>query len=345
MFLPSPVVSAAWLAEHLDRVQVVDVRWSMTDGPKREAFEAGHIPTAVFADLDVDLSSPAGEQGRHPLPSPEDFAAARARLGLVDRPVVAYDDQSGAVAARLWWMLDAIGHPAAVLDGGIQAWTGELDVATEPASDATPESDEPTNGETAPDAGAAADAEVEDDPDNDNDNDNVVADAEVEGDPDDVEVDTEAEQVADTDDDVVPLPEVVAWPTDRFIGADDVLDAVEAGGVLLDARSHDRFIGTPNDIDPRPGHVPGARSRPWTDNVGPDGRLLPVELLRAGLSSLGVEPGSEILASCGSGVTGCHDLLVARLIGLEGGRLYAGSWSEWALDPDRPVATGNGERT
>ncbi len=297
MFLPSPVVSAAWLADHLDRVQVVDVRWSITDGPKRDDFLAGHVPTAVFADLDVDLSSPAGERGRHPLPTPEDFAAVRGRLGLVDRPVVAYDDQSGAVAARLWWMLDAIGHPAAVLDGGIQAWAGELIVDEEPSA-------------TGPEPGAR-------------------------------EAASEAER---GDGEPTPVPEPVPWPTDRFIGAGDVLDAVAAGGVLLDARSRERFIGTPNDIDARPGHVPGARSRPWTDNVGPDGRLLPVEVLRADLSELGVEPGSEVMASCGSGVTGCHDLLVARLIGLQGGRLYAGSWSEWALDPDRPVATGNGER-
>lgn len=273
MILPSPVVSAEWLATELDEVQVVDVRWSMDGGPKRDDFEAGHLPGAVFADLDADLSDPPGERGRHPLPTPAHFAEVRSQLGLVERPVVVYDDQSGAVAGRLWWMLDAIGHPAAVLDGGIQAWTGELE--TGPAI-------EPGLGPIEP----------------------------------------------------------VPWPADRFVDADELLDAVGGGAVLLDARSHERFIGTPNPIDPRYGHVPGARSRPWTDNVGEDGRLLPVEDLRAAYAELGVSAGSEVLASCGSGVTGCHDLLVARLIGVDGGRLYAGSWSEWGLDEDRPVATG-----
>lgn len=273
MILPSPVVSVQWLAEHLEQVRLVDVRWSMDGGPKRAEFEAGHLPGAVFADLDADLSDPPGERGRHPLPEASHFAEVRGRLGLDDRPVVAYDDQSGAVAGRLWWMLDAIGHPAAVLDGGMQLWAGPME---------TGPGDEPG------------------------------------GDP----------------------SEVIEWPSDRFVEVDDVPGAIDGGGVLLDARSHERFIGEPNPIDPRLGHVPGAQSRPWTENVGIDGRFLPIEDLRSALGALGVTPGADVLASCGSGVTGCHDLLAARLIGVEGGRLYTGSWSEWALDDDRPVATG-----
>ena len=68
-FFPGPVVSGEWLREHLDQVAVADVRWSLSDGPKRDEFEAGHIPGAVFVDLDVDLSDPPGDRGRHPLPS------------------------------------------------------------------------------------------------------------------------------------------------------------------------------------------------------------------------------------------------------------------------------------
>ncbi|MGB5756069.1 MAG: rhodanese-like domain-containing protein, partial [Acidimicrobiales bacterium] len=93
-----------------------------------------------------------------------------------------------------------------------------------------------------------------------------------------------------------------------------------------------------NPIDARPGHIPGSTSRPWTDNVDGNGRFLPIERLRADLASLGIEPGVSIVASCGSGVTGCHDLLAARLVGVEGGRLYTGSWSQWSQDPDRPIA-------
>lgn len=273
MLFPSPVVSAQWLAANLDAVHLADVRWALGEGPKREEYEAGHLPGAVFVDLDTDLSDPPGERGRHPLPSPERFAEVRGRLGLDDRPVVVYDDQSGAQAGRLWWMLDAIGHEVAVLDGGIQAWPGDLEVgpSVEPAREAC---------------------------------------------------------------------EVVEWPADRFVDIDDVLPAIEAGAVLVDARSRDRFVGEPNPIDPRLGHVPGARSRPWTENIGADGRFLPIEELRSQLRAAGVVPGADLLASCGSGVTGCHDLLAARLIGIEGGRLYTGSWSEWAGDPDRPVETG-----
>ena len=80
-----PLVSAAWLAEHLADVVVVDCRWSLDAGPGRAAYEAGHIPSAVFADLDADLSSPPStEEGRHPLPTPETFAAAMSRLGIGD---------------------------------------------------------------------------------------------------------------------------------------------------------------------------------------------------------------------------------------------------------------------
>jgi thiosulfate/3-mercaptopyruvate sulfurtransferase len=133
-----PLVGADWLADHLGAVRVVDVRGYLDGRSGREAYRGGHIPGAVFADLDTDLAAPPdGVLGRHPLPSPEAFAAALARLGIAHGDtVVAYDDMSGANAARLWWMLDAIGVACAVLDGGIQAWTGALsteDPVVEPA--------------------------------------------------------------------------------------------------------------------------------------------------------------------------------------------------------------------
>ena len=85
-----PLVSAEWLAEHLgeDGLAVVDCRWSLDAGPGRAAYEAGHIPSAVFADLDVDLSAPPSvDAGRHPLPTPDAFAAAMGRLGIGDHYV------------------------------------------------------------------------------------------------------------------------------------------------------------------------------------------------------------------------------------------------------------------
>ena len=126
-----PVVDADWLADNIDSVVVADVRWYLDGRSGREAYDRGHLPGARFADLDTDLSgNPTAAGGRHPLPEPERFAEAMGRLGIGDGdPVVAYDDAGGVIAARMWWMLDSLGHPAAVLDGGIGAWPGPLETA------------------------------------------------------------------------------------------------------------------------------------------------------------------------------------------------------------------------
>ena len=128
--LPGPLVDASWLAANLDEPDVVvaDVRWYIDGRSGEAAYDAGHVPGAVFVDLDADLAgSPSAGPGRHPLPSPEHFAAAMVRCGISDAStVIAYDDAGGSIAARLWWMLTTTGHRAAVLDGGISAWIGEL---------------------------------------------------------------------------------------------------------------------------------------------------------------------------------------------------------------------------
>lgn len=126
--LPGPLVSAEWLAEHLEDVRVVDVRWYLDGRSGRAAYRSGHLPGAVWLDLDAELSGWASPAvGRHPLPRPGHFAAVLGRVGIADgTPVVAYDDAGGSIAARLWWMLRAIDEPAAVLDGGIQAWSAAL---------------------------------------------------------------------------------------------------------------------------------------------------------------------------------------------------------------------------
>ena len=124
--MSEPLISATSLAAIIEDPDVVvaDCRWYLgrpTDG--RKAHREGHLPRARFVSLDDDLSGPTGP-GRHPLPTPEAFADAMARLGVTPRStVVAYDDCGGAVAARLWWMLTQQGYRASVLDGGIQAWT------------------------------------------------------------------------------------------------------------------------------------------------------------------------------------------------------------------------------
>jgi thiosulfate/3-mercaptopyruvate sulfurtransferase len=115
-----------------------------------------------------------------------------------------------------------------------------------------------------------------------------------------------------------------------------------AGTLLVDARGAERFGGRNETLDPVAGHVPGARNRPFVDNLGADGRFLPAdELRRRWTTLLGSLPASSAVAMCGSGVTACHNLLALEHAGLPGARLYAGSWSEWIRDPAHPVAIGS----
>jgi thiosulfate/3-mercaptopyruvate sulfurtransferase len=133
------LISAGDLARRLDdpehevRLRIVDTRWYLLrPGDGRAAYDAGHVPGAIFLDLDTDLSAlpgpgHVGGLGRHPLPTPAEFAARVGEMGIGDDSfVVAYDDAGAGVAARLWWMLDALGHrEVAVLDGGWRAWLAD----------------------------------------------------------------------------------------------------------------------------------------------------------------------------------------------------------------------------
>ena len=257
---------------------VLDVRWSLTGPPGREAYEQGHLPGAVFVDLDAELAAPAGRSGRHPLPDPADFTAAMRCAGVDrDRPVVAYDQQDATSAARAWWLLRHCGHDdARVLDGGYDGWvTAGLPVESGPGRPPQP-------GDFACSPGR--------------------------------------------------LPVLSA----------DEASVLARRGVLLDARAAERYRGEAEPVDPVAGHVPGAVSAPTAANVGADGRLLPVGVLRERFARLGVEPGIEVGAYCGSGVTAAHQLLALEVAGIRGA-LWPGSWSEWVGEPgrtDRPVSTG-----
>ncbi|MDX1690096.1 MAG: sulfurtransferase [Acidimicrobiia bacterium] len=118
-------------------LRIADCRWYL-DEPERgaAAYREAHVPGAVYVDLERDLSATDGP-GRHPLPAREEFARRMGDLGIGDdHLVVAYDDRGGAVAARLWWMLRDVGHPAvAVLDGGLPAW----EAAGYPVTDEVPD--------------------------------------------------------------------------------------------------------------------------------------------------------------------------------------------------------------
>ncbi len=268
---------------------IVDVRWYLDGRDGRAAYEAGHIPGAIWADLDRDLAAEPVDptNGRHPLPTPQAFAAAMTRLGIDDRAVVvAYDDSGGVTAGRLVVMLRMLGRDAAVLDGGLMSWSGPVHSGwVEPATSSS----------------------------------------------------------ATANNSFTPAP----WPINRLASADHVEALTEAGkGVVLDARSLERFTGEVTLIDPRPGHIPGARSAPWASVLGPDGRFRsPRELLQHFIA-LGVVSDSDsdnsgdVVAYCGSGVSTCLNVIAMEYAGLAAPRLYVASWSGWSADPARPVATG-----
>ncbi len=127
---PTPLVSPDWLRTHLPQGHLVllDCRFSLADPRQgRQAYQQGHLPGALYCDLNADLSSPVERHGgRHPLPDMTQFIARLEAWGINSHPptpVIAYDATQGAFAARLWWLLRYVGHEAvAVLDGGISAW-------------------------------------------------------------------------------------------------------------------------------------------------------------------------------------------------------------------------------
>jgi thiosulfate/3-mercaptopyruvate sulfurtransferase len=115
---------------------LLDVRWRLGGPPGIDSYRAGHVPGAIYADLDTQLAGPPGTGGRHPLPEPADFELAMRAAGLRSgQPVVVYDEADGTIAARAWWLLRYHGHDQVqLLDGGFRAWSAAgMPVCTEDA--------------------------------------------------------------------------------------------------------------------------------------------------------------------------------------------------------------------
>ncbi|MFF3865166.1 sulfurtransferase [Micromonospora sp. NPDC001898] len=132
-----PLVETDRLAaelDHADPPTLLDVRWRLVGPPGRDDYAAGHLPGAVFVDLDTELSGPPGAAGRHPLPDPAALRSALRAAGVrAGHPVVVYDGGDGVAAARAWWTLRWAGHrPVRLLHGGFPAWVAAgLPVSTE----------------------------------------------------------------------------------------------------------------------------------------------------------------------------------------------------------------------
>jgi thiosulfate/3-mercaptopyruvate sulfurtransferase len=243
------------------------------------AYAKGHIPGALFLHLDRDMSgAKTGRNGRHPLPDPAVFARRMSECGVgPDTQVVAYDNEGGIFASRLWWMLRWLGHDkVALLDGGLPGWR-------------------------------------------------------------------RAKQALVADVPAVTPAEFVPRPRPLTVSADEVLANLRSSETLVvDARAPERYSGEQETLDPVGGHIPGAANRFYFDNLDDAGCYFkPAVELRAEFDTLlaGRDP-AKVVQQCGSGVTACHNLLAMEIAGLNGSKLYPGSWSEWCADPARPIATG-----
>ncbi|MGH8753294.1 MAG: sulfurtransferase [Burkholderiales bacterium] len=271
------LVSTSLLAKHLDdpRWVICDCRHDLADpGAGRRAYVAAHIPSARFVNLDTELSAPStGNNGRHPLPSPEKFCETLGKLG-VDRKkqVVAYDSAGGAFAARLWWLLRWQGADrVAVLDGGFPKWLAEK----RPTSSEAPRI-EPVMFDPKPQNNS-----------------------------------------------------VDARFVETHLGQGDML--------LIDARSPERYNGTIEPLDPVAGHIPGALNHFFQNNIDKGCFKSPAVLRQVFLELLDKNPPQNVVHTCGSGVTACQNVLAMEIAGLQGSKLYPGSWSEWCSDPRRPM--------
>jgi thiosulfate/3-mercaptopyruvate sulfurtransferase len=241
-----------------------------------EEYMKGHIPGALYADLEKDLSGKViqGVTGRHPLPQKNDVINLFSSLGINEKKqVVAYDSVGGYMAAaRLWWLLKWAGHDSvAVLNGGKNYWISQ----NLPISDK------------------------------------------------------------------ITLPAQVEFKAnfkDGYLASSNEVLQLSTinSGCLIDSRTHDRYLGENETIDPVAGHIPTAISKPFNINIDSNGLIGK----KSKLTDFFKEPASEenVVFYCGSGVTAAFNVLLYVYAGYPFPKLYAGSWSEWITDPNRPIS-------
>lgn len=314
------IVSPKWLLARLYEPEqtIVDCRFTLAEPEAgRQAYEVDHIPGAIYLDLKKDLSAPAGDHGgRHPLPDPEEFAAKLAKLGIGnDTRVIAYDDEGGMNAARLWWMLRWIGHEnVAVLDRGFKAWKEAGYPFDDKQAVRVP-------SRLVPNVQHHLLTDV-------NEVQRIVGTIKAEQIVEGVEEELAAERGEPADHIPVQDIEVPTAANPKIFFTP----------VLIDSRSHDRYLGQNETMDTVGGHIPGAINFFWKDLFNEDGSYKSQDELEKHFEAVDKE--AEIVVYCGSGVSATPNVLALEQAGFKSVRLYAGSWSDWISYEDNPVGTG-----
>jgi len=259
---------------------IFDCRFDLANVKKGlELYLQGHIPGAVYVDLEKDLSGGKNPLlGRHPLPEPSVWSSTISKLGISKSTlVILYDQQENIYSARMWWMLKAVGlNNVRILNGGFSNWVNY---------------------------GGAVSTLIEE-----------------------------------------PQPTLQEIDSSKFDGLVKMIDIqknIQAPiFTVLDARASERYRGEVEPLDPVAGHIPGALNRLYKLNLNDQNLFKSSSELKKEFLSFVNNPES-IVHQCGSGVTACHNLLAMEIAGLQGSKLYAGSWSEWCNHPENPIALGN----